>query len=75
MFFFCRYVDRIADSLEQKLKISQNLLQQVVGLKERHQKAVEQQIECEPKLTVLVKKTKELQKQVRENQMAFYYGS
>lgn len=60
-----RYVDRIADSLQQKLKISQNLLNQMSTLQERHDEALKLQTETEPKLALIVKKTKELQAQVR----------
>lgn len=59
-----RYVDRIVESLEQKLKISKNLLHQVEALQQRHKNAVELQLETEPKHENLVKKTKVLQKQV-----------
>lgn len=61
-----RYVDRIVESLEQKLKISKNLLHQVEALQQRHKNAVELQLETEPKHENLVKKTKVLQKQIEE---------
>ena len=61
---FPRYVDRIAESLEQKLKISENLLKQIETLKKKRNESLELHKQTEPKLQVLVKKTKELQYQV-----------
>lgn len=59
-----RYVDRIADSLLQKLQISEKLLNQVSALKKKSKEAAETQIETIPKLEILVKKTKTLQSQI-----------
>ena len=59
-----RYVDRLADSLQQKLKTANNLLRQARAMTERRKAARELQIETEPKLAVLIKKTKELKQQV-----------
>ena len=62
--FVCRYVDRIAESLLQKLQISEKLINQVATLKKKSKEAVELQIETQPKLEILVKRTKTLQTQV-----------
>ena len=59
-----RYVDRLADSLQQKLKTANNLLRQAKAMTERRKAAHELQIETEPKLEGLIKKTKELKQQV-----------
>nr|XP_047136048.1 CDK5 regulatory subunit-associated protein 3 [Hydra vulgaris] len=61
-----RYVDRIADSLIQKLTTSENLMKQINILEERSQKAQTLQAETEPKLEVIIRKTKELQKQIEK---------
>jgi len=61
-----RYVDRIADSLLQKLQISEKLLNQVSILKKKSKEAAETQIEIIPKLNILVKKTKTLQGQIEK---------
>lgn len=61
-----RYVDRIADSLLQKLQISEKLLNQVSVLKKKSKEAAETQIETLPKLEILVKKTKTLQGQIEK---------
>eukprot|EP00111_Clytia_hemisphaerica_P014827 TCONS_00043696-protein len=59
-----RYVDRISESMEQKLRVSEKLLSQITSLRERSQEAVKTQADTEPKLALIVKKTKELQSQV-----------
>ncbi|XP_066931488.1 CDK5 regulatory subunit-associated protein 3-like [Clytia hemisphaerica] len=59
-----RYVDRISESMEQKLRVSEKLLSQITSLRERSQEAVKTQGDTEPKLALIVKKTKELQSQV-----------
>lgn len=61
-----RYVDRIADSLEQKLKVSENLLSQITALQNRYNEAVKNQAESEPKLALIVKRTKELKAQIEK---------
>jgi len=69
-----RYVDRIADSLEQKLKISTNLLHQINTLQQRSKEALELQGKTEPKLSIIVKKTKELQVQMEKEISKRYKG-
>ena len=74
--YFCRiefcivnfsYVDRLADSLHQKLKTANNLLRQARAIIERRESAKQLQIATEPKLENVVEKTKELKKDVNMN--------
>ena len=58
------YVDRLADSLHQKLKTANNLLRQARIVIERRESAKQLQIATEPKLENVVEKTKELKKDV-----------
>jgi len=67
-----RYVDRIADSLLQKLQVSEKLIKQAASLNKKNKEAAEVQVETQPKLQVLVKKTKSLQKQI-ENEISSRY--
>lgn len=60
------YVDRLADSLHQKLKTANNLLSQARAVIERKESAKQLQISTEPKLKKVVEKTKELKKDVEE---------
>ena len=60
-----RYLDRLADSLQQKLKVSEKMVASSKLMAEKRQAASEEQMELEPKLEVIRSKTKELQGQVR----------
>lgn len=61
-----RYVDRISDSMEQKLRVSQKLLAQIKTLETKSEEAVRTQADIEPKLALIVKRTKELKSQVEK---------
>lgn len=67
MFFisFYRYLDRLADSLQQKLKVSEKMVSSSKLMAEKRQAASKEQMDLEPKLEVIRSKTKELQGQVR----------
>ncbi|KAK3700499.1 hypothetical protein QZH41_015723 [Actinostola sp. cb2023] len=59
-----RYVDRLAESLQQKLRISEKLKTSCTNMVEKRKAAAEQQRDLEPKLDVIRCKTKELQAQI-----------
>lgn len=59
-----RYLDRLADSLQQKLKVSEKLVASSKVMAEKRLAASKEQIDLEPKLEVIRSKTKELQGQV-----------
>jgi len=61
-----KYVDRIADSLLQKLHTSEKLVKQAEALKTKGKEAAQVQVETIPKLQVLVAKTKALQGQIEK---------
>ena len=61
---FNRYLDRLADSLQQKLKVSEKLLASIKTMADKRQAASTEQQDLEPKLEVIRMKTKELQVQV-----------
>ena len=67
MFFISsyRYLDRLADSLQQKLKVSEKMVSSSKLMAEKRQAASKEQMDLEPKLEVIRSKTKELQGQVR----------
>ena len=59
-----RYLDRLADSLQQKLKVSEKLVASIKTTADKRQAASTEQRDLEPKLEVIRTKTKELQQQV-----------
>ena len=59
-----RYVDRLTESLQHKLKLSEKMQASCKAVAERRQEAAALQSELEPKLDIIVTKTKQLQKQV-----------
>eukprot|EP00794_Sanderia_malayensis_P003100 gene3100-3567_t len=61
-----RYVDRLAESLQQKMKTANNLLKQAKVMVERRDAAFELQRETEPRLQIIIEKTKELKQQISE---------
>uniref|UniRef100_A0A2K6UQT6 CDK5 regulatory subunit associated protein 3 n=1 Tax=Saimiri boliviensis boliviensis TaxID=39432 RepID=A0A2K6UQT6_SAIBB len=61
-----RYVDRVTEFLQQKLKQSQLLALKKELMVQKQQEALEEQAALEPKLDLLLEKTKELQKLVRQ---------
>lgn len=60
-----RYVDRVTELLQQKLKQSQLLALKKDLMVEKQQEALQEQAALEPKLDLLLEKTRELQKLVR----------
>lgn len=60
-----RYVDRVTELLQQKLKQSQLLALKKELMVQKQQGALQEQAALEPKLDLLLEKTKELQKLVR----------
>ncbi|XP_028399693.1 CDK5 regulatory subunit-associated protein 3-like [Dendronephthya gigantea] len=61
-----RYVDRLTESLQHKLKLSEKMQASCKVLAERKREAAAHQSELEPKLDVIVTKTKQLQQQISE---------
>lgn len=61
---FNRYLDRLADSLQQKLKVSEKLVTSIKTMADKRQAASMEQQDLEPKLEIIRMKTKELQLQV-----------
>lgn len=61
-----RYVDRVTGFLQQKLKQSQLLALKKELMVQKQQEALQEQAALEPKLDLLLEKTKELQKLVRQ---------
>lgn len=59
-----RYVDRVTEFLQQKLKQSQLLALKKELMVEKQQEALQEQAALEPKLDLLLEKTRELQKLV-----------
>lgn len=60
------YVDRLADSLHQKLKTANNLLRQARAVVERKESAKNLQLETEPRLQKLIMRTKELKMKIQD---------
>ncbi|XP_020616313.1 CDK5 regulatory subunit-associated protein 3-like isoform X2 [Orbicella faveolata] len=61
-----RYLDRLADSLQQKLKVSEKLVASIKTMADKRQAASTEQQDLEPKLEVIRMKTKELQVQIAQ---------
>lgn len=57
----CRYVDRVTEFLLQKLKQSQLLALKKELMVQKQQEALQEQAALEPKLDLLLEKTRELQ--------------
>ena len=66
--FLVRYVDRLADSLQQKLKVAEKLQASCKTMANKRQAATEEQRELEPKLDVIRTRTRETKEQVGERQ-------
>lgn len=62
-----RYVDRVTEFLQQKLKQSQLLALKKELMVQKQQEALQEQAALEPKLDLLQERTKELQKLVRQD--------
>lgn len=61
-----RYVERLTESLQHKLKLSEKMQASCKAVVTRQQEAAALQSQLEPKLDVIVTKTKQLQKQISE---------
>ncbi|KAK3105980.1 hypothetical protein FSP39_010044, partial [Pinctada imbricata] len=61
-----RYVDRLKESLKQTLTLADKMIFLEKEMVVKHKKAVEEQGELEPKLDVIIKRTKEMQQQMEE---------
>lgn len=59
-----RYLDRLTDSLQQKLKVSEKMVVSSKLMAEKRDAASKEQMDLEPKLEVIRSKTKEVQRQV-----------
>ncbi|XP_051850672.1 CDK5 regulatory subunit-associated protein 3 isoform X1 [Antechinus flavipes] len=69
-----RYVDRVTDLLRQKLKQSELLALKKELMIQKRQEALEEQASLEPKLDLLIEKTKELQKLIEADISKRYNG-
>uniref|UniRef100_A0ACB8EUY2 CDK5 regulatory subunit-associated protein 3 n=1 Tax=Sphaerodactylus townsendi TaxID=933632 RepID=A0ACB8EUY2_9SAUR len=69
-----RYVDRVTELLRQKLKQADLLLLKKELMIQKRQEALEEQAALEPKLDLLVQKTKELQKLIEADVSKRYSG-
>uniref|UniRef100_A0A2I2YVM8 CDK5 regulatory subunit associated protein 3 n=1 Tax=Gorilla gorilla gorilla TaxID=9595 RepID=A0A2I2YVM8_GORGO len=69
-----RYVDRVTEFLQQKLKQSQLLALKKELMVQKQQEALEEQAALEPKLDLLLEKTKELQKLIEADISKRYGG-
>ncbi|KAM4843391.1 CDK5 regulatory subunit-associated protein 3 isoform 3-T3 [Thomomys bottae] len=69
-----RYVDRVTELLQQKLKQSQLLALKKELMVQKQQDALEEQAALEPKLDLLLEKTKELQKLIEADISKRYSG-
>ncbi|XP_052051749.1 CDK5 regulatory subunit-associated protein 3 isoform X2 [Apodemus sylvaticus] len=69
-----RYVDRVTEFLQQKLKQSQLLALKKELMVEKQQEALQEQAALEPKLDLLLEKTRELQKLIEADISKRYNG-
>lgn len=69
-----RYVDRVTELLQQKLKQSQLLALKKQLMVQKQQEALQEQAALEPKLDLLLEKTKELQKLIEADISKRYNG-
>ena len=65
-----RYVDRLADNLMHQLTLSRRSVLQITALTSKREEAIETITKVEPQLNVLVKETKQMQKQVSRSLLA-----
>ncbi|XP_071942675.1 CDK5 regulatory subunit-associated protein 3-like [Antedon mediterranea] len=61
-----RYVDRLADSLKEKLVYEEKMIASKVAVVEKRQASLEEQRKLEPKLDILMAKTRELKQQIEQ---------
>lgn len=69
-----RYVDRVTEFLQQKLKQSQLLALKKELMVEKQQEALQEQATLEPKLDLLLEKSRELQKLIEADISKRYGG-
>ncbi|KAL4659888.1 CDK5 regulatory subunit-associated protein 3 [Arapaima gigas] len=69
-----RYVERVSETLRQKLKQADILLLKRAGLEERRQEALQEQARLEPRIDLLATRTRELQKLI-EADISKRYGN
>ncbi|XP_045841848.1 CDK5 regulatory subunit-associated protein 3 [Meles meles] len=69
-----RYVDRVTEFLQQKLKQSQLLALKKELMAQKQQEALQEQAALEPKLDLLLEKTRELQKLIEADISKRYNG-
>ena len=69
-----RYLDRLGDSLQQKLKVSEKLVTSIKVMADKRQAATIEQRDLEPKLEIIRTKTKELQEQARQQSYYFQWN-
>lgn len=69
-----RYVDRVTELLQQKLKQSQLLALKKELMVQKQQEALQEQAALEPKLDLLLEKTRELQKLIEADISKRYSG-
>lgn len=67
-----RYVDRVAESLQQKLVAADKILQMQEMVKNKRLQAAEEHTLLEPRIALIVSRTRELQKQI-ENDVSKRY--
>lgn len=68
--FYIRYVDRLVDSLKSKLEAAEKMAESQKVVKMKYEEALEEQRKLEPKINLIVEKTKILLSQVKD---AFEY--
>ncbi|CAN7983976.1 unnamed protein product, partial [Ixodes hexagonus] len=61
-----KYVDRLVETLQQKLYQADKMLQSQEAVVARRQEALEEQRQLQPKLDLVLLKTRQLQKQIQE---------
>ncbi|XP_033100530.1 CDK5 regulatory subunit-associated protein 3-like [Anneissia japonica] len=61
-----RYVDRLADSLKEKLVYQEKMIASQKAVVEKRQASLEEQRKLEPKLDTLIMKTRELKQQIEQ---------
>ena len=66
-----RYLDRSADSLQQKLIVLEKWVSFIEVIPDKRQATTIEWRDLEPKLEIIITKTKELQEQVR--QQSYYF--
>lgn len=69
-----KYVDRLVDTLQQKLYLADKNLQSREAVATRRQEALEEQRQLQPKLDLILAKIRQLQKQVQDDISKRYKG-